>query len=93
MSNYEYSEEWAERMHKALQAAEAPVKELEKLYAVASAMYNVANDINSVTALRTVVKALSNEMISDLKNLEYIKRSLEHGLRLPEAEQAEDESL
>lgn len=83
----EYSQEWSERMHSALQAAEVPVKELEKLYAVASAMYSVADDINSVTALRTVVKALSNEMIYELKNLEYIKRSLEYGLRLPEAEQ------
>ena len=74
-------------MHSALQAAEAPVKELEKLYAVAGAMYSVANDIDSVTALRTVVKAMSNEMIYELKNLEYIKRSLEYGLQLSEAEQ------
>ena len=86
-----YPDEWAERMHSALQAAEAPVKELEKLYAVASAMYSVANDIDSVTALRTVVKALSNETIGALKNLEYIKKSLEYGLQLPEAEQAEEE--
>ena len=83
----EYSQEWSERMHSALQAAEVPVKELEKLYAVAGAMYSVADDINSVTALRTVVKALSNEMIYELKNLEYIKRSIEYGLQLPEAEQ------
>ncbi len=83
----EYSQEWSERMHSALQAAEVPVQELEKLYAVASAMYSVANDINSVTALRTVVKALSSEMIYELKNLEHIKRSLEYGLQLPEAEQ------
>ena len=82
-----YSQEWSERMHSALQAAEAPVKELEKLYAVAGAMYSVANDIDSVTALRTVVKAMSNEMIYELKNLEYIKRSLEYGLQLSEAEQ------
>lgn len=87
----EYSQEWSERMHSALQAAEVPVKELEKLYAVAGAMYSVADDINSVTALRTVVKALSNEMIYKLKNLEDIKRSLEYGLQLPEAEQAEEE--
>ena len=87
----EYSQEWSERMHSALQAAEAPVKELEKLYAVASAMYSVANDIDSVTALRTVVKALSDKMIGELKNLEYIKKSLEYGLQFPEAEQAEEE--
>lgn len=86
----EYSQEWSERMHSALQAAEVPVKELEKLYAVASAMYSVADDITSVTALRTVVKALSNEMIYELKNLEYIKKSLEYGLQLPEAEQEQE---
>lgn len=87
----EYSQEWSERMHSALMASEAAVGELKKMNKIAGAMFSAANDIVSVTALRTVVIALANEMLAELKYADDIKEAAEYGLQLPEAEQAEEE--
>ena len=87
----EYSQEWSERMHSALMASEAAVGELKKMNKIAGAMFSAANDIKSAEALRTVVRALANEILVDLRYEHDIQLSIEYGLHIPEAEQGEEE--
>ena len=86
-----YTKEWSERMHSALQTADVSATELRKMKRIAGAMFSAANDIVSVTALRTVVIALANEMLAELKYADDIKEAAEYGLQLPEAEQEQTE--
>lgn len=86
-----YSDEWAERMHSALMASEAAAGELKKMNKIADAMFSASNDINSAEALRTVVRALANEILGELRYADDIEEAVEYGLQVPEAEQAEEE--
>lgn len=90
MSNH-YPDEWSQRMHSDLWAIEKHLKDLKKINDIASAIYGAANDMSSGQDLRTVIKALANEIAAMARSVDYVERHVADGLRLPEAEQAEEE--
>lgn len=93
MSNYEYNEEWAERMHKALEGAEGHLEEFRGFNRLIGAMMSAANDIRNEADLRTIVRTVSWRMVCELQKIDNARADISYGLQLPEAEQAEDESL
>lgn len=86
-----YPDEWAERMHSALGATERHLEVLKNIEKIAAALYGAAGDIRKEEDLRVVVKSLSRELIGSNLAIECIRKELEYGLKLPEAEQAEEE--
>ena len=86
-----YPDEWSQRMHEALEATEGHLKEMKEINDIAAALHGAACNIRSEEDLRTIAKALANEIAAKIRCVDYIERYLEHGLRLPEAEQAEEE--
>lgn len=86
-----YSDEWAKRMHTALGATERHLEGLKNIEEIAAALYGAASDIRKEEDLKTVVKSLAKELIGSNFAIECIRKELEYGLQLPEAEQAEEE--
>ena len=82
-----YPDEWAQRMHSALGATERHLESLKDIEEIAVALYGAASDIRKEEELRTVVKSLAKELIGSNFVIECIRKELEYGLRLPEAEQ------
>ena len=82
-----YPDEWAQRMHSALGATERHLEGLKDIEEIAVALYGAASDIRKEEELRTVVKSLAKELIGSNFVIECIRKELEYGLRLPEAEQ------
>ena len=85
-----YPDEWAQRMHSALGATERHLEGLKNIEEIAAALYGAASDIRKEDDLRAVVKSLAKELIGSNFVIECIREELEYGLRLPEAEQAEE---
>lgn len=90
MSNYEHNEEWAERMHEALEGAEGHLEEFRGFNRLIGAVMSASNDVKSDTDMRTIIRALTWRMICELKKIDDARAAIEYGLRLPEAEEAED---
>lgn len=82
-----YPDEWAERMHSALGATERHLEGLKNIEDIAAALYSAASDIRKEEDLRTVVKSLAKELIGSNFAIECMRKELEYGLQLPEAEQ------
>ena len=51
---------------------------------------SASDDVKSDTYLRTIIRALTWRMICELKKIDDAMAAIEYGLRLPEAEEAED---
>ena len=90
MSNH-YPDEWAQRMHTALGATERHLESLKNIEKIAAALFGAASDIRKEEDLRTVVKSLAKELIGCNLAIECIRKELEYGLQLPEAEQEQTE--
>ena len=86
MSNH-YTDEWAQRMHLALGATERHLEGMINIEDIAAALYSAASDIRKEEDLRTVVKSLAKELIGCNFAIACIRKELEYGLQLPEAEQ------
>lgn len=86
----QYNEEWAERMHAALEDADKNLEEFRGFNHLIGAMMSASDDVKSDTYLRTIIRALTWRMICELKKIDDARAAIEYGLRLPEAEEAED---
>lgn len=87
----EYSQEWAERMHSALEDVEEKLDVFQELERVITAMSSAAVDVKNSGDLRTIIRVLSNQMIDEMTLIAAAKEAVEYGLQFPEAEQAEEE--
>lgn len=87
----EYSQEWAERMHSALEKAEKNLDIFQELERVITAMSSAAVDVRNSGDLRTIIRVLCNQMIDEMTLITAAKEAVEYGLQFPEAEQAEEE--
>ena len=87
-----YPDEWAERMHSALEEAEKNLDVFQEIERVITAMSSAAVDVRNSGDLRTIIRVLSNQMIEEMTLITAAKEAVEYGLQLPEAEQAEEES-
>ena len=86
----QYNEEWAERMHAALEDADKNLEEFCGFNRLIGAVMSASDDVKSDTYLRTIIRALTWRMICELKKIDDAMAAIEYGLRLPEAEEAED---
>ena len=87
-----YPDEWAERMHSALEEAEKNLDVFQEIERVITAMSSAAVDVRNSGDLRTIIRVLSNQMIDEMTLIAAAKEAVEYGLQFPEAEQAEEES-
>ncbi len=87
----EYSQEWSERMHSALEDVEEKLDVFQELERVITAMSSAAVDVKNNGDLRTIIRVLSNQMIDEMTLIAAAKEAVEYGLQFPEAEQAEEE--
>lgn len=87
----EYSQEWAERMHSALEDVEEKLDIFQELERVITAMSSAAVDVKNSGDLRTIIRVLCNQMIDEMTLITDAKEAVEYGLQIPEAEQAEEE--
>lgn len=87
----EYSQEWSERMHSALEDVEEKLDVFQELERVITAMSSAAVDVKNSGDLRTIIRVLSNQMIDEMTLIAAAKEAVEYGLQFPEAEQAEEE--
>lgn len=87
----EYSQEWSERMHSALEDVEEKLDVFQELERVITAMSSAAVDVKNSGDLRTIIRVLSNQMIDEMTLIADAKEAVEYGLQFPEAEQAEEE--
>lgn len=83
----EYSQEWAERMHSALEDVEEKLDVFQELERVITAMSSAAVDVKNSGDLRTIIRVLSNQMIDEMTLIAAAKEAVEYGLQFPEAEQ------
>ena len=86
-----YPDEWAERMHSALEEAEKNLDAFQEIERVITAMSSAAVDVKNSGDLRTIIRVLSNQMIDEMTLIADAKEAVEYGLQFPEAEQAEEE--
>lgn len=86
-----YPDEWAERMHSALEEAEKNLDVFQEIERVITAMSSAAVDVRNSGDLRTIIRVLSNQMIDEMTLIAAAKEAVEYGLQFPEAEQAEEE--
>lgn len=86
-----YPDEWAERMHSALEDVEEKLDVFQELERVITAMSSAAVDVKNSGDLRTIIRVLSNQMIDEMTLIAAAKEAVEYGLQFPEAEQAEEE--
>ena len=68
-------------------ATERHLEGLKNIEDIAAALYGAASDIRKEEDLRTVVKSLAKELIGSNFAIECMRKELEYGLQLPEAEQ------
>lgn len=87
----EYSQEWSERMHSALEDVEEKLDVFQELERMITAMSSAAVDVKNSGDLRTIIRVLSNQMIDEMTLIAAAKEAVEYGLQFPEAEQAEEE--
>lgn len=85
-----WEEKRIEKMEETMESAAKAVRSLRGTNRIAGALISAADDIHSSTSLRTVVKALANDLISILGVVDDIKEALEEGLEMPEAEKGEE---